>query len=1187
MTDRTVTAKMRADYSEYTSPTRVATQTTNGLVVAQKEAAAAAKAGAEANSGFSSASVEAARTTRLLTNAQREAAEAAKAAAVADTEATRALSAAQKEAALAAKDTSALGAERRAAAQQSVAAAEREAIAAAEAKNASAQQAAAAKAAVLAHRDEVASARESAIEETAAAKTSEAASKTRSEAYASTGKKMMVAGAVLAAGFLAAEKATMSFDKSLSGVQAVSQASAAEMGKLRAAALQAGADTAFSATQAADAEAELVKAGVSVADTLNGGLKGALSLAAAGQLDLADAAIISANAMNTFGLKGTDVAHIADVYAAAANKSAADVKELGYAMQQGGLVASQTGLTFEDTTAVLAAFSDRALKGADGGTSLKTMLEKLNAPSKEAAGLMDSLGIETYNASGKFVGITTLAGELHDKLGPLTDAQRNQALATIFGSDAIRGATILYSLGAQGMQGYKDAVNDSGAASRMAAAQMNNLSGDLEQLKGSLETALIQGGSGGTSALRGLTQEATKAVNAFSAMPKWLQEASVGFAGGSGGALLMVGALSTVVGKAGAASKAMKAAAEAGTGLKSGLAGVGGFLAGPWGIAIAGATTAISLLATRHHEAKIEVSSFADAIKQDGDALGAATTAAVANDPAIKALYGSFAKLGVSSKTVADAVLGDKDAMDQLTTATESGIKAVQGHGAASDVQRAALTGALKVAQSYRSGLVEQLKGTQQATAATQESTAATGASELSTKKAAEAAKAAAAAIFAHAAGQRAMADAEAAGGAVIEATTAKKKLAKGATSDLVAAVRKQAESNTDSTRTEGAAAAAADKHTDSLFKIASSARAAADAAAKNKSNTADEAEATAKSAEAAAEAAQTHQIGAKWLRDVADAEATAADSARTLDSSVTEEVAAMKDAKEKATGLKDALDALNGVHIAASRAAIDVQDKIAKLTGTLHENGTTLDITTEKGRANMSAIDDMAQAALAHAQAVADESGSIEAGNKALDASRAAFDKVLKSAGFSKDEIDRFNDSILKTPKLTEVKLNVTADTAAAAAALQRLYDKYAGTGISFGGGSSGKRIVSAYATGGLVGGTGTGTSDSNLIAASKGEYMVREEVVRRPGVLAGLNALNFGTGSATVVKPQVPLYNFGGSSDSSHPLVQAIERALSARPASGGSGPLAVFNYSGTQAPTAEQQAIMMRSLAQAVTG
>jgi TP901 family phage tail tape measure protein len=1116
MADRTVTAKLRADTSGYIPGVEAASKSTTGLALAQKEAAAAAKAGAQANAGFSSASVEAARTTRLLATAQREAAEAAKAAAVADTEATRALSAAQKEAAAAAKDTSVLGAERRAAAQQAVASAEKEAAAAAEAKTASAEQAKAARTAVIANRDQSASAREIATEETAAAKVSEEAAKKRSDAYTNTGKKMMVAGVVLAGAFVAAEKATSDFDKSLSGVQAVSSASAAEMDKLRAAALKAGADTSFTATEAANAEAELVKAGVSVADTLNGGLNGALSLAAAGQLDLADAATLSANAMNTFKLKGQDVAHIADVYAAAANKSAADVKELGYAMQQGGLVAAQTGLTFEDTTAVLAAFSDRALKGADGGTSLKTMLEKLNAPSKQAAGLMDALGITTYDTGGKFVGITTLAGELHDKLGPLTDATRNQALATIFGSDAIRAATILYNLGSDGVQGYKDAVNDSGAASRMASAQMDNLSGDLEQLKGSFETALIKGGSGATSALRGLTKEATGAVNAFSALPDWLQQSAVGFAGGSGSALLLVGGLTSIVGKAGATRKALTEVAEASKGLKGGLASAGAFAIGPWGLAIAGATAAISIFASKHHEAKIEVASFTDAIKEDGDALGNSTTKAVAADLASKGLFATYGKLGVSSATVTDAALGNADALKAVSDATEQAIKAGDHNSISGLKATQVMASNLFTVKSYKGALTDQLKAQQQTTAATQASTAATGTSELETTKATQAAKDAAAAAFSQTAGQRALTDAELGGAFATAATVEKKKAAAKGSRALSDAIRQQALDDRDSTSAQQAASDAADKHTVALYKTADSAKAAATAAAANSDANADNAKKTADEAEAAAEASDVHQLGAKWLREVADAEISASGSARDLDASVTDEVAAFKDAKDKASLLHDALDALNGVHIAASRAAIDVQDKVANLTKTLRENGTTLDITSDKGRANMGVVLDLAQAINGHAQAVAEESGSVEAGNKALDASRDEFDKVLKSAGLSKDQIQRFNDTLLNTPKLTNVK--ITADTSAAAAKLQALIDRFGYISVQVGGGSGGR---AALATGGLVVGPGGPTSDSVPINASAGEYVVKAAAVARPGMKRVLDDLNFGSGHASVVKP------------------------------------------------------------------
>jgi TP901 family phage tail tape measure protein len=1114
-----VTAKLVGDYSGYTPNTQTATKATTELVSAQKEAAASNKAEAESTASSATAKIEASRQTRLLTTAQREANAAAREAAAANAEATASLSAAQKEVAAATKDTSELGAARRAAAQEALSAAEKEAAAAAETKAAAEVQAKSATAALTAFKDESAAARENAAMQATNAKATEDAAAKRTEAYKSTSKVALASGAVLAGAFIIAEKATSDFNKSLSGVQAVSNASAADMDKLRGAALQAGKDTAFTATEAANAEGELVKAGVSVKDVLSGGLSGALSLAAAGQLDLADAATISANAMNTFALKGSDVPHIADVFAAAANKSAADVQQLAYAMQQGGLVAAQTGLTFEDTAAVLAAFSDRGLQGADAGTSLKTMLEKLNAPTTQAASLMQQLGIVTYDASGKFVGITQLSGELHDKLGALTDAQRNQALATIFGSDAIRSASVLYNLGADGVKGYTQEVNDSGAAGRMAAEQMNNLSGDLKQLKGSIDTTLIKGGSGANEALRGLTQNATGAVNAFASMPKWLQETGVGLAGGAGSSLLLVGALTSLGGKLGSTRKTLAEVSEAGTGLKKSLASVGSFMIGPWGLAIAGATAVIGTFISKHKEAKVVVTDFTDAIKQDGDALGQTTTQAVANDLAHKHLFDTFAQLGVSSKTVTDAALGQKDAMAQVAASIDKIGKATGND----PMKMAKYIEAIRTVDAYSGAIDGQLKAQQKATAAAEDSTAATGTSAAETAKAAQNAKDAAAASLAQSAGQRAVAEAEAASGTATATATGKREAGAAATGRLARAIRDQALASDGSSAADKAAADAADKHTQSLYKAADSAKAAADAASKNKDANAGDAKATADAAEAAAEASDVHQSGVKWLLAVADAEAGAAGSARDLDSSVKDEVAAMKDAKDKASSLKDAMDALNGVHIAASKAAIDVQQRVADLTKALHENGRTLDITTEAGRNNMTAIDDLASAANNHAQAVAEESGSIEAGNKALDASRDQFDAVLRSAGLSTGQIEQFNRTLLNTPKLAPITLKVSADTSSANASLNALASKFAG--LVVGGGPGGKKIFSPYATGGLIGGVGGPTSDSNLIAASKGEYMVRASKVSQPGVKAALDQLNFGRGNVTTVVPQ-----FGG---------------------------------------------------------
>lgn len=328
------------------------------------------------------------------------------------------------------------------------------------------------------------------------------------------------------------------FDKQMSEVGAVADATADQMGDLRKAAIDAGQATVFSAAEAAKAEAELAKAGISTADILGGALTGALDLAAAGQLDLAEAATISAGAMNTFGLAGADVGHIADVLAAAANKSAADVHDLGLGLQQVGLVANQVGFSLEETVGLLAAFADRGLRGSDGATSLKTALQRLAAPTDKAADLMKELGISMYDSSGQMVGAADIAGQLQTALKDLTPAQRNAALQTMFGSDAIRAANVLYTEGSAGIQDYINAVNDQGAASDMAAKKLDNLAGDLEQLKGSLETLAIGAGSGAGSGLRPLVQMTTNLVNALGGIPAPVQTSVIALTGLAGAALL-------------------------------------------------------------------------------------------------------------------------------------------------------------------------------------------------------------------------------------------------------------------------------------------------------------------------------------------------------------------------------------------------------------------------------------------------------------------------------------------------------------------------------------------------------------------------------------------------------------------------------------------------------------------------
>ncbi|MEN6305385.1 MAG: phage tail tape measure protein, partial [Armatimonadia bacterium] len=224
----------------------------------------------------------------------------------------------------------------------------------------------------------------------------------------------------------------------------------------------------------------------------------------------------------------------------------ADVGTLGAALSQSGNVAASTGLTIEETVGALAAFADNALVGSDAGTSFKSMLQRLTPQSNEAKAKMDELGISAYDAQGNFIGLAKFAGQLQTALADKSAEERNSAMATIFGADAVRAANVLYSQGEQGIRDYTAAVDDQGAAADMAAAMLNNLAGDLEELRGSMETALIKGGSGANDVLRTLTQNATALVNAIGGLPSPVVGVGLALGAMSGAALLLLPSVARV-----------------------------------------------------------------------------------------------------------------------------------------------------------------------------------------------------------------------------------------------------------------------------------------------------------------------------------------------------------------------------------------------------------------------------------------------------------------------------------------------------------------------------------------------------------------------------------------------------------------------------------------------------------------
>jgi TP901 family phage tail tape measure protein len=308
------------------------------------------------------------------------------------------------------------------------------------------------------------------------------------------------------------------FERKMSDIKSVSGANASEMEELAELAKKAGESTSFSASEAAAGIEELIKAGLSVEQVLNGGLLGALDLAAAGELALADAAAIASTALNAFRDDGLSVSDAANILAGAANASATDVSELKFGLSAVASVASSAGMNFKDTATSLALFAQNGLLGSDAGTSLKSVLMNLSPSTNEAAEVFKNLGIITkdnnnlfYDSEGRLKSLSEVTNILRTAFEKLNPKEQGEALKTMFGSDGIRAGSILLKEGAEGVERMAEAMSKITAA-ETAATKLDNLLGVVDELKGSLETLGIEIGSEFLPLLTTFAKEATAVV---------------------------------------------------------------------------------------------------------------------------------------------------------------------------------------------------------------------------------------------------------------------------------------------------------------------------------------------------------------------------------------------------------------------------------------------------------------------------------------------------------------------------------------------------------------------------------------------------------------------------------------------------------------------------------------------------
>jgi TP901 family phage tail tape measure protein len=286
----------------------------------------------------------------------------------------------------------------------------------------------------------------------------------------------------------------------------------------------------FTAVQAATALEEMSKAGISIKDQLTG-LPAILNLAAAGNVTVGQAAEFAATAIQTFGLEGKDLERVSNTLVGVANATTTDIDKLRLSFSQTAAVAALQNQSIEQTSQALGLMAQAGIRSADAGTSLRVMLLRLQPETEKQTAFMQRYGLIQNGvnrfideSTGKFRELSEVAGILNESFRDASDAQKEFALRTIFGQDAVRAAVVLTKAGAEGFANLAREMNEQGDAAGVARTRLDNLRGDMQKLNAEWNKAQILFAQPLEADFRGPVQSITALLQAVQKIPPEVKE---------------------------------------------------------------------------------------------------------------------------------------------------------------------------------------------------------------------------------------------------------------------------------------------------------------------------------------------------------------------------------------------------------------------------------------------------------------------------------------------------------------------------------------------------------------------------------------------------------------------------------------------------------------------------------------
>lgn len=284
------------------------------------------------------------------------------------------------------------------------------------------------------------------------------------------------------------------FEAAMSQVSAVSGATGSDLEKLNEKAKEMGTTTKFTATEAAEGFNYMAMAGWKTQDMLDG-IEGIMSLAAASGEDLAVTSDIVTDALTAFNLQASDSGHFADVLASASSNANTNVSMMGESFKYVAPVAGAMKYSVEDVSLALGLMANASVKSSMAGTSLKTAIANMSAPTAKMAGAMKKYGISLKDNHGKMKSFKGVLDNIRSSLGDLSEAEQTAAAKNIFGKEAMAGMLAIVNASEKDYNKLAKAVkNADGAAAEMEKTMMDNLQGSITYFQSAFDAAKLSFG---------------------------------------------------------------------------------------------------------------------------------------------------------------------------------------------------------------------------------------------------------------------------------------------------------------------------------------------------------------------------------------------------------------------------------------------------------------------------------------------------------------------------------------------------------------------------------------------------------------------------------------------------------------------------------------------------------------------